>query len=160
MQCQCPFPHLLRVKKTRTCHPKINYYELKAIKQSRKTTLHSPPLLHKDRLYTSSFYLRQTLTNSGKVPEDSANRLDSSFLPCIYLPPVVALGCLKLLSFVLSFLYKCVVLCWWFCISCSSKPLLLSYFHRSFSYLMCAVHVNKLFFFLICFFVKESQLKT
>lgn len=62
----------------------------------------------------------------------------------------------------LSFLYKCIVLCWRCPVSCSSKqPLWVTFSYWSFSQMMCATHMNKLFgnLLLICPFVKESQPK-
>lgn len=152
------------MKSARTCYPKIclfdikKYFELNAIKKQQiqeKLFLPSPFLPKAG--YKFTFYWRQSPISPRDGTKESANKpypLVSSHI-CTF-SEIATLG--SLLSLVLLFLYKFVVLCW----RCYIKRTYESTFHLPFCLcffcMMCTAHVNKLFFSLIL--LLEYQLKT
>lgn len=93
---------------------------------------------------------RLFLTSPAIAPEESASKAYSiSFPPYILFtfPQFPTLGNLKPLSFVLSFLYKFIVLCVKMLYKWSSKPLFWITFHWSFSHEVSAACIKKF----VCF---------
>ena len=141
--------------KTIICHPYVippwlkNYFDLEAVKMQQAHTqkaLSTLPNLLKG-WYKFSFYWRQTLIS----PERHQQNLQTHLTPLVSshkfnFPQFAALGRGKLLSSILTFIYKCIVLFWIYYISCHSKQPLWVTFCLGFSSLTSIVHINKFCF--------------
>lgn len=95
----------------------INYFELKAIKQQKQEKLSLPSPFF---CFTGHSRLSSALRWYQRNPHTNLTPPVSS---CVFTFPQLAnLGSPKLLSFILSFLYRFIVLCWRCDTSPRSKP--------------------------------------
>ena len=97
--------------------------------------------------YKFFFYWRQTLTSPKKTLKESANETYSISFPVFTFPRIATFGSLEMLSFVLSYFHRYIILCWRCYRSWDFKTPFWVHLHLSSSLVMCYVCINKLFFF-------------